>query len=161
MWDTALIRNQLDSAMGWGSRPQPSTIPPSYNGEYSTLLKCECGFDSCRRCQINNSRVAQRKSNRLISDRSTFRNCPWLPNNGVYSVVACILVCETGGTGSIPVRHPRSVISVVEYHVDIVKVAGSNPAPTTKRSCQLSKCGHCGGLKIRGTWFDPGSWHQI
>ena len=26
---------------------------------------------------------------------------------------------------------------------------------------QLSKCGHCGGLKIRGTWFDPGSWHQI
>ena len=26
------------------------------------------------------SRVAQRKSNRLISDRSTFRNCPWLPN---------------------------------------------------------------------------------
>ena len=26
---------------------------------------------------------------------------------GVYSVVACILVCETGGTGSIPVRHPK------------------------------------------------------
>ena len=28
-------------------------------------------------------------------------------NNGVRSVVACILVCETGGTGSIPVRHPN------------------------------------------------------
>ena len=25
-------------------------------------------------------RVAQRKSNRLISDRSTFQNCPWQPD---------------------------------------------------------------------------------
>ena len=32
------------------------------------------------------SRVAQRKSNRLITDRSTFRNCPWLPR--IFPTVA-------------------------------------------------------------------------
>ena len=31
---------------------------------------------------------------------------PFTPANGVFSVVACTLVCETGSTGSIPVRHP-------------------------------------------------------
>ena len=35
-------------------------------------------FESIRGCQ-NFSRVAQRKSKRLISVRSTFRNCPWVP----------------------------------------------------------------------------------
>jgi len=27
--------------------------------------------------------------------------------------------------------------------------------------CRFSKCGHCGGLKIHGTWFDPGRRHQV
>jgi hypothetical protein len=40
----------------------------------------------------NYSRVAQRKSNRLISDRSTFRNCPWLPimNNYFQRYSKCL-----------------------------------------------------------------------
>jgi hypothetical protein len=29
-------------------------------------------------------------------------------NSGVFSVVACTLVCETGSTRSILVRHPRA-----------------------------------------------------
>ena len=44
------------------------------------------------------SRVAQRKSNRLISDRSTFRNCPWLPdfkNNGVVGKLVTPVDCKS------------------------------------------------------------------
>jgi hypothetical protein len=33
--------------------------------------------------------------------------------NGVFNVVACILVCETGSTGSIPVRHPNAALADV------------------------------------------------
>ena len=33
--------------------------------------------------------------------------------NGVLNVVACILVCETGSTGSIPVGHPNAALADV------------------------------------------------
>ena len=45
-------------------------------------------------------RVAQRKSNRLITDRSTFRNCPWLPISRWCN--GSIPVSKTVGWGSSP-----------------------------------------------------------
>ena len=32
---------------------------------------------------------------------------------GVLSVVACTLLCESGSTGSIPVRHPNATLADV------------------------------------------------
>ena len=53
-----------------------------------------------------------------------------------HSVIGSTTCCDLVSTGSSPVGHPKEVL------------------------CQLSKCGHCGGLKNRGTWFDPKSWHH-
>ena len=38
---------------------------------------------------------------------------PARPANGVFSVVACIRVCETRGTRSILVRHPNAALADV------------------------------------------------
>jgi hypothetical protein len=48
-------------------------------------------------------RVTQRQSNRLISDKSTFRNCPWQPNllcTSKHGVCASLLMRNE--LGSIP-----------------------------------------------------------
>jgi hypothetical protein len=59
----------------------------SYSGYYTGLSSRISGFDSPQDRQI--SRVTQRQSNRLISDKSTFRNCPWLPNIPHYKFDSC------------------------------------------------------------------------
>ena len=43
---------------------------------------------------------------------------------GVFSVVACTLLCESGSTGSIPVRHPKllQVVDKAKCFVDASKV---------------------------------------
>ena len=57
---------------------------------------------------------------------------------------------KTPGQGVVPV-YPAEMLDIPELVL----------ASRFRDICQLSKCGHCGGLKNRWTWFDPGSWHQF
>jgi len=68
----------------------------------------------------------------MLSTRVQF---PGLPPRfyGALSVVACTSCCDLESMSSILIEHPIlwTIISVVEYHFDIVKVAGSIPALST------------------------------
>ena len=51
--------------------------------------------------------------NILVYETENGGSIPSRGTNGVLNVVACILVCETGSTGSIPVGHPNAALADV------------------------------------------------
>ena len=62
---------------------------------------------------------------------------------GVFSVVACTLLCESGSTGSIPVRHPNfyaKIAQLVEHRSEESGVVGSIPTLGTIQTPALSGC---------------------
>ena len=62
--------------------------------------------------QINSWGFAKLVRQRILIPPCT-GSSPVSPTNGVRSVVACTLLCESGSTGSIPVGYPNAALADV------------------------------------------------